>query len=99
MNKNHINIPSILKIESGVTGKIGTYLKDAGLTSVTILFGNGLISMFGEKVFKSCEEAGVSILHYQEMDTVDFNDINDNDSAYHLRDILLGKDVEKPDED
>ena len=31
--------------------------------------------------------------------TVDFNDINDNDSAYHLREILLGKDVEKPEED
>ena len=55
MNKNHINIPSILKIEKGVTSKIGTYLKDAGLTSVTILFGNCLISMLGDTVFKSCE--------------------------------------------
>ena len=77
MNKNHINIPSILKIEKGVTGKIGTYLKEAELTEVTILFGNGLIDMFGDTVFKSCEEAGVSILHHQEMDTVDFNDITD----------------------
>lgn len=77
MNKNHINIPSILKIEKGVTSKIGTYLKDADLTEVTILFGNGLISMFGKTVFKSCEEAGVTILHHQEMDTVDFNDISD----------------------
>ena len=77
MNKNHINIPSILKIEKGVTAKIGTYLKDAELTEVTILFGNGLIAMFGDTVFKSCEEAGVTILHHQEMDTVDFNDITD----------------------
>ena len=77
MNKNHINIPSILKIEKGVTAKIGTYLKDADLTEVTILFGNGLIAMFGDTVFKSCEEAGVTILHHQEMDTVDFNDITD----------------------
>lgn len=77
MNKNHINIPSILKIEKGVTGRIGTYLKEADLTEVTILFGNGLIDMFGDTVFKSCEEAGVSILHHQEMDTVDFNDITD----------------------
>lgn len=77
MNKNHINIPSILKIEKGVTGRIGTYLKEADLTEVTILFGNGLIDMFGDTVFKSCEEAGVNILHHQEMDTVDFNDITD----------------------
>ena len=77
MNKNHINIPSILKIEKGVTSRIGTYLKEADLTEVTILFGNGLIDMFGDTVFTSCEEAGVSILHHQEMDTVDFNDITD----------------------
>ena len=30
---------------------------------------------------------------------IDYNDINDNDSAYHLRDIFLGKDVEKPKEE
>lgn len=44
---------------------------------------------FGEKAVEIVKEYGI---------TVDFNDINDNDSAYHLRDILLGKNVEKPDE-
>ena len=33
------------------------------------------ISMFGDTVFKSFDEAGVKVLHSQEMDTVDFNDI------------------------
>ena len=45
---------------------------------------------FGEKAVETVPEYGV---------TVDFNDINDNDSAYHLREILLGEDVEKPKED
>ena len=45
---------------------------------------------FGEKAVEIVKEYGV---------TVDFNDINDNDAAYRLRDILLGKDVEKPEED
>ena len=42
MPKDEIAIPSILKIERGVTAHIGEYLKDAGFTQVTILFGNGL---------------------------------------------------------
>ena len=76
MFKDEIAIPSILKIERGVTAHIGDYLKDADITQVTILFGNGLIAMFGETVFESCKKAGVQILHHQEMDTVDFNDIS-----------------------
>ncbi len=45
---------------------------------------------FGEKAVETLKEYGI---------TVDFNDINDNDSAYHLRDIFLGEDVEKPEEE
>ena len=52
MSKEEISIPVILKIEKGVTAHIGDYLKDEGITQVTILFGNGLISMFGDTVFK-----------------------------------------------
>ena len=44
---------------------------------------------FGEKAVETVSEYGI---------TVDFNDINENDNAYHLRDILTGKDVEKPEE-
>ena len=44
---------------------------------------------FGEKAVEILKDYGV---------TVDFNDINDNDSAYHLRDVLIGDDVEKPKE-
>lgn len=45
---------------------------------------------FGEKAVEIVKGYGI---------TVDFNDVNDNDAAYHLRDIFLGKDVEKPEED
>ena len=77
MPKDEIAIPSILKIERGVTAHIGEYLKDSGITQVTILFGNGLTGMFGDTVFKSFDESGVKVLHHQEMDTVDFKDITD----------------------
>ena len=44
---------------------------------------------FGEKAVETSKEYGV---------TVCFNDINDNDAAYGLREILIGKDVVKPSE-
>ena len=44
---------------------------------------------FGEKAVDIIEEYKI---------TSDFNDINNNDLSYHLRDILIGKNVEKPKE-
>ena len=77
MAKDEISIPSILKIEPGVTAHIGDYLAENGILQVVLLLGNGLTDMFGKTVFESCENAGVTILHHQEMDTVDFKDITE----------------------
>ena len=74
-NKDSISIPVILKIEAGATKQIGQYLKEAGLNKVVILFGNGLIDMFGRDVMNSLMEADVEVLQYQEMDTVALEDI------------------------
>ena len=45
---------------------------------------------FGDKAVEVLKDYGI---------TVDFNDIKDNDGAYHLRDVFIGSDVEKPKED
>lgn len=74
---SYIAIPSILKVEAGALKKIGTYLKDANFQKVVILFGNGLIEMFGAEVMESLAEADIEVLEYQEMDTVDLTDITD----------------------
>ena len=68
-------IPSILKIGNGALGKIGGYLKTEGLDQVVLFFGNGLIDMFGELVMNSLKEADVNVLEYNELDTVDIDDI------------------------
>ena len=68
-------IPSILKIGNGALGKIGGYLKTEGLDLVVLYFGNGLIDMFGELVMNSLKEADVNVLEYNELDTVDIDDI------------------------
>ncbi|MBQ0043242.1 MAG: iron-containing alcohol dehydrogenase family protein [Lachnospiraceae bacterium] len=67
---SEINIPTILKVEKDAISGLGADLKDHKLDEVVIFFGNGLIDMFGERVFDSCREASVSILSYQELDDV-----------------------------
>ncbi len=56
-------------------GELGTYLKDLRLEKVVILFGNGLIEMFGMDVMKSLAEMGIDVLEYQELDTVRLEDL------------------------
>lgn len=73
--KSSIAIPVILKIGSGVLKEIGTYLQAEELNQVVIYFGNGLIDMFGMDVMKSLKEAGINVLEYKELDSVDMDDI------------------------
>lgn len=74
-NGSHISIPTLLKIEDNALDQIGTYLVDNCFKKVVIYFGNGLIDMLGYKVFDSIKNAGVEVLEYCELDTVDMNDI------------------------
>lgn len=76
-NASHITIPTILKIEPGALDNIGDYLKNSLFNKVVIYFGNGLIDMFGSKVFQSLRMAGIEVLEYCELDTVDIDDIID----------------------
>ena len=76
MRKNDsISIPVILKVGNGALEGLGQCLKDEGLTEVVIWFGNGLIDLFGVKVMESLKESGITALEYQELDTVDIDDI------------------------
>lgn len=70
-----IAIPKVLKVGSKVLGNIGKYLKDEGLEQVLIYFGNGLVELFGMDVMKSMKKEGVEVLEYQELDTIDIDDI------------------------
>lgn len=77
LGKTSIAIPAILKVEKGVLKHIGQVLREAELTKVVILFGNGLIDMFGGDVMNSLKEEGIEVLQYQELDTVELSDITD----------------------
>ncbi|MGN0436420.1 MAG: iron-containing alcohol dehydrogenase family protein [Wujia sp.] len=73
MTDNEISIPYILKIGGGALTRLGGYLKSSGLEHVVLYFGNGLIDMFGGTVLKSCEEEGIDIILYEELDSVDID--------------------------
>ena len=60
---------------NGTLNKIGEYLKSEELTSVVIFMGNGLIDMFGDTIMKSLTDAGIAVLEYSELDTVEIDDI------------------------
>lgn len=57
---------------------IGTGRKISGryeFHKVVILFGNGLIDLFGDKVLNGMKDNNIEVLLYQEMDTVEINAI------------------------
>lgn len=75
MDTKHISIPAILKVEGGTLAKMGEYLAEKDIKKVVIYFGNGLIALFGEQVLGGMEKAGVKVLNYEELDTVDIDDL------------------------
>ena len=64
-------------MEPNALENIGIYLKDCDFKKVVIYFGNGLIDMFGYKVLDALREAGIEVLTYCELDTVNIDDIID----------------------
>ena len=75
MAGSHIAIPTILEVGKGTMENLGAYLKDSGFDNAVIYFGNGLIDLFGRDIIANIEKAGVKILEYKELDTVDIDDI------------------------
>lgn len=70
-----ITIPSILKVGNGVLDCMGPILKEAGLDEVVIFLGNGLIDLFGQRIFETMKSADVQILSYCELDNVNIEEI------------------------
>lgn len=83
IDTREIQIPSILKVEKDLLRRIGGYLADEGIYKVVILFGNGLIDMFGHTVMEGMSDSGVEVLQYMEMDTVRIDDLVQ--LAFHSR--------------
>lgn len=77
MLRTEIGIPTILKVGENTLEKIGEYLAQYDINKVVIYFGNGLINLFGDKVFSGMKSASVEVLHYEELDIVKIEDLMD----------------------
>ena len=55
MAGKHISIPALLKIGAGALDNLGIYLKELQLQKVVVLFGNGLVEMFGSTVMEALQ--------------------------------------------
>lgn len=75
INNDYIAIPALLKVEKNALTHIGHFLSENELNKVVIFFGNGLIDMFGSLVMQSLKDASIEVLEYQELDTVNLDDI------------------------
>ncbi len=71
----YIAIPSILKVEADALSNLGKYMKELNFTNVVLYMGSGLIDLFGDKVLTSLNGAGINVLTYCELDTVDIDDL------------------------
>ena len=63
MAGKHISIPALLKIGAGALDNLGIYLKELQLQKVVVLFGNGLVEMFGSTVMEALQQEDIDILY------------------------------------
>lgn len=75
INSNNISVPSLLKVGTGTLNNLGMFLSENGFFKVVVYFGNNLINLFGNRVFKSLEDSGIEVLHYEELDSIHMEDI------------------------
>ena len=75
MEGSYISIPTILKVGKNTLDHLGAYLETSGFKNAVIYFGNGLISMFGDKIFDSLKKEHITVLDYMELDTTKIEDI------------------------
>lgn len=72
---SRIDIPTFVKVEKDALCNITKYLKECDCTKVAVLYGTGLIDLFGTKIMDPFKEAGIEILSYHEQDSVDIKDL------------------------
>lgn len=68
---HRIEIPTIMEVNTGILGNVGSYLERADISRVIILFGEGIRELFGEKIISSIESRTSLTL----LETYDFDDI------------------------
>lgn len=75
ITSHRISIPTILEVGKGNIGNIGSLIKKNDLTKVVLLFGEGLINLFGENILASLQESNINVLYKSEIEDVNMDQI------------------------
>ncbi|MCS7298475.1 MAG: iron-containing alcohol dehydrogenase family protein [Spirochaetia bacterium] len=94
MNKfltpREISIPYVLKIYKGLKDEVGEVLKNIGVSSVVIFYGEGIQKMFGSYIEKSIKDNGISMIEILEGRSNKIEDIYDIAFKIKQSDVILG---------
>lgn len=74
--QNHrISVPAFLSVGKGTLLQLGEILKENECQNVVVFLGNGLTNLFGNMIFDSLKEGGINLLHHEELDNTNIEDI------------------------
>jgi len=89
--QKQIFIPSILKIAEGELKNTGRYLKEEMFNNTAVFFSEGIEELFGEKVYRSLDTAGINVLHRDIISDINIENIIHEAFAIPKQvDVLVG---------
>ena len=68
---HRIEIPTIMEVDGDRLSNVGSYIERAGISQVSVFFGEGIRDLFGEKILDSINKRPALKL----LDTYDYDDI------------------------
>lgn len=71
-----INIPYLVKIGFGKTGRIGKYLVDKGMSNVALFWSEGIEEIIGGKLYKGFEQHEIEIVFQQDVKYINIEEID-----------------------
>ena len=89
-SNRHIEIPYLLKIGNGKTGKVGKYLYDKGMMRIALYIGEGIEGLVGTVLRDGLAKHGVSIAHEQTVASVEVDDITHSAFLLPAVDAIVG---------
>lgn len=76
LTNRQINVPYLVKIGFGKTGRIGKYLVDKGMSNVAIFWSEGIKDLIGGKLDKGFEQHDIEIVYEQDVQFINIEEVD-----------------------
>jgi len=78
ISSQKVSIPTILEVGMNRLENTSKYLERCDVKKIVIFFGEGIRTMFGNKLLNSIKESSIELLATYEFDSIDFEEISKN---------------------